>query len=193
MSFNRIGGILEAQGDFAGALAEFCKGLAIRKQLVTRAPDSAVWQRGLGVNLIYLGHLYKNLNDPIQSESHLNQAVEIFAKLENPTQPGSSNDIAIVLALSSESAMAMNNFDQAKNFDRDLMRVAWTPAVALEGTFRCRFLPNLLERLDIAYDHCAPDLKADLLERCIQVCRAAPHIDAAPWYARRQQMASPCE
>ena len=50
MSYDRIGGILEAQGDMAGSFAEYRKALAIRERLAAQDPASADWQRDLSMS-----------------------------------------------------------------------------------------------------------------------------------------------
>jgi hypothetical protein len=47
VSHERVGDVLYAQGDLAGALAEYRASLAIREHLAAQDPASAQWQTDL--------------------------------------------------------------------------------------------------------------------------------------------------
>jgi hypothetical protein len=51
---NKIGEVLKAQGDLAGALAAYRDGLAIRKALAAKDPGNTGWQIDLVVSLYKL-------------------------------------------------------------------------------------------------------------------------------------------
>ena len=55
MSYNKIGDVLVAQGDGAGALAAYRKGLGIREALAARDPANTEWQRDLSVSYEKIG------------------------------------------------------------------------------------------------------------------------------------------
>jgi hypothetical protein len=47
VSYNKVGGVQEAQGSFAGALKSYSNSLAIADRLATSDPGNAGWQRDL--------------------------------------------------------------------------------------------------------------------------------------------------
>ena len=55
VSHNKIGDVLVAQGDGAGALAAYRKGLEICEVLAGRDPANALWQTDLAVSCSKLG------------------------------------------------------------------------------------------------------------------------------------------
>ena len=55
VSYNRIGGVLESQGDLSGALEMFQKTLAIRERLAAQDPLNAGWQQELSVSYNRIG------------------------------------------------------------------------------------------------------------------------------------------
>jgi hypothetical protein len=57
VSLDRIGDVLVAQGDLAGARARFSESLAIRQRLAAADPSSAILQRDVLVSLFKLAQM----------------------------------------------------------------------------------------------------------------------------------------
>ena len=55
MSYDRVGDVLVAQGNFPEALKTFREGLAIRERLAAADPGNAGWQRDLSVSYDRVG------------------------------------------------------------------------------------------------------------------------------------------
>ncbi|MDA8051948.1 MAG: trypsin-like peptidase domain-containing protein [Rhodospirillales bacterium] len=77
VSRDRIGDVLMALGDRAGAAAEYRAGLAIAEVLARRDPANAEWQRDLAISLVKLSEA-----DPGAARGFLSRAVEIARGLE---------------------------------------------------------------------------------------------------------------
>jgi hypothetical protein len=55
VSYEKIGGVQQAQGDLAGALSSYKDSLAIMERLAKSDPSNAQWQRELSVSFIQVG------------------------------------------------------------------------------------------------------------------------------------------
>ena len=55
MSYNKVGGVQEAQGNLAGALKSYSDSLAIADRLAASYPGNAGWQRDLSVSYNKVG------------------------------------------------------------------------------------------------------------------------------------------
>ena len=70
VSHNKIGNVLVAQGDGAGALAAYRKTLAIAEALAARDPANTTWQRDLIVSLV-------KLSDATRDKAYAARALDI--------------------------------------------------------------------------------------------------------------------
>ena len=63
MSYNKIGGVQEAQGDLTGALKSYRDGFAIIDRLAKFDPGNAGWQLDLSASYVYIGGVQEAQGD----------------------------------------------------------------------------------------------------------------------------------
>jgi tetratricopeptide (TPR) repeat protein len=63
VSYDRVGNVQKAQGNFAGALKSYSDSLAIRDRLATSDPGNADWQRNLSVSYEKVGDVQVEQGD----------------------------------------------------------------------------------------------------------------------------------
>jgi tetratricopeptide (TPR) repeat protein len=73
VSHNKLGDVLEAQGNLAGALEAYRNGLAIMEALAARDPDNTQWQRGLSFS-------HGDVGDVLMAQGNLPGALETYRK-----------------------------------------------------------------------------------------------------------------
>src|SRR5262245_65835989 len=74
VSHIKVGDVLIAQGDGAGALAAYRASLGIRERLAAQDPGNAAWQRDLVVSHFKLARTSKS--DPAGEATHLQRCPE---------------------------------------------------------------------------------------------------------------------
>jgi len=82
-SLNRIGNVLEAQGDLAGALTVFRRSLMIAERLAASDPTNRQRQRDLSVNHEKIGDVLKSQGDLFGALGAFQLCLEIRARLVN--------------------------------------------------------------------------------------------------------------
>ncbi len=82
VSHEKIGDVLVAQGDGAGALQAYRASLAIRETLAARDPANAQWQVDLAVSCAKLGTL-PHLQTTDTRRSHLLRGKDILVNLDS--------------------------------------------------------------------------------------------------------------
>jgi tetratricopeptide (TPR) repeat protein len=123
VSYNRIGGALESQGNLAGALEDFRKALAITEHLAGQDPDDARWQRNLSVCQGRIGAV-------LESQGNLAGALEEYRKdlviterlaAQDPDNAGWQSDFAFNLYETGEVHEQLYEFaDAASLWRREL-------------------------------------------------------------------------
>ena len=95
MSHDRIGDVLEAQGNLPEALKSFREGLAIAERLASADPGNADWQRGLAVSHAHLADVYRRSNDPDNALAALRQGQAVMKRVVklSPDNAGWKNDL----------------------------------------------------------------------------------------------------
>jgi tetratricopeptide (TPR) repeat protein len=81
VSYDRIGDVQTAQGEFAGALKSYSDSLAIAERLAKTDPGNAGWQRDLSVSLSNLASVYRASGDNAKALDALRQGQAIMARL----------------------------------------------------------------------------------------------------------------
>ena len=96
MSHNRLGELLQARGDLAGAQERYEAGLRIRDALARRDPDNAGWQRDLMVSWYKLGDVCAAQGDTAGQRADWARAQGIMQALVQrwPEHPQFRKDLA---------------------------------------------------------------------------------------------------
>ena len=84
VSHERIGDVLEAQGDGPGALAAYRKSLAVREALAARDPANTQWQRDLSASHDRNGDVLEALGD--RSRRSTCDGAELITCLTRPSR-----------------------------------------------------------------------------------------------------------
>jgi tetratricopeptide (TPR) repeat protein len=94
--FNRTGRALEAQGDFAGALQQFRKSLAIYEQLVAKDPANTAWQSALAASYHRIAGMLEVQGDLAGALHNLYFDLAIAQSLvaQDPANAGWQSDLA---------------------------------------------------------------------------------------------------
>ena len=95
VSQNKIGEVLLAQGDLAGALAAYPAGLAIRERLAAADPTNAGWQRDLSVSQDNVGEVLRAQGDLAGALAAYRAGLAIRERLAaaDPTNAGWQRDL----------------------------------------------------------------------------------------------------
>jgi tetratricopeptide (TPR) repeat protein len=95
VSYDRIGDVLEAQGNLPEALKSFRDGLAIADRLARADPGNADWQRALAVSHAHLADVYRRSNDPDNALAALRQGQSVMKQVVklSPDNAGWKNDL----------------------------------------------------------------------------------------------------
>jgi hypothetical protein len=78
VSYNKIGGVLVAQGNLPDALKSFRDGLAIRDRLAQADPGNTGWQRDLIISYVKLAEI-----DRSQAKVMLTRAAEVANTMQS--------------------------------------------------------------------------------------------------------------
>ena len=92
MSQEKVGDVLLAQGDLAGALQAYRESLAIRARLAAADPSNAGWQRDLSVSQEKVGDVLLAQGDLAGALQAYRESLAIGARLaaaDPPTRAGS--------------------------------------------------------------------------------------------------------
>src|SRR5262249_31934925 len=71
VGYEKVGDVLRAQGDLAGALKSYQDDLAIAEKLAKQNPNNADWQRGLSVG-------YEKVGDVLSAQGDLADALKYY-------------------------------------------------------------------------------------------------------------------
>ena len=96
-SHDRIGDVLEVQGDLTGASAAYRQGMAIRERLTRQYPDKLQWQRDLSVSHDHIGHVLEAQGDLTGAIAAFRQAMGIRERLtrQDPDNAQWQRDLSI--------------------------------------------------------------------------------------------------
>ncbi len=96
ISHEKIGGVLQAQGDLAGALTAYRHSLEIRERLAVNDPSNAQGQRDLSVSFYRLAQLHERLEDLTEALRWAEASLAIDEKLASldPTNAVWQEDVA---------------------------------------------------------------------------------------------------
>ena len=97
VSQEKIGDVLLAQGDLAGALRAFRESLAVRERLAAADPSNAGWQRDLSVSLTQMAQLHERQGDRAEALRHAEASFRIDERLASmdPTNVTWQNDVRV--------------------------------------------------------------------------------------------------
>jgi predicted negative regulator of RcsB-dependent stress response len=90
VSYERIGGVLAAQGDGTAALASYNRGLQIREALATHDPANIGWQRDLSVDYDMIGRALAAQGDRASALASYSKSLGIREALAARDRPSSS-------------------------------------------------------------------------------------------------------
>ena len=83
VSQDRIGDILQAQGDLPGALKAFQAAMAIAERLARLDPGNSAWQRDLSVSHVKLYGALSSADDGAQAQQHLVACLQILRAMQS--------------------------------------------------------------------------------------------------------------
>jgi len=69
VSYNRVGGVLNAQGDLAGALKSYRDSLAIREKLANQDPSNVEWRDDLEASCCLVATALLRIQNPKRANS----------------------------------------------------------------------------------------------------------------------------
>jgi tetratricopeptide (TPR) repeat protein len=81
VSYDKVGGVQEAQGNLAGALKSYSDSLAIADRLAKADPGNAGWQRDLATSFGKLAAVHRQSGDRGKARDFLRQGQAIMARL----------------------------------------------------------------------------------------------------------------
>jgi uncharacterized caspase-like protein len=81
VALDRLGDLLAAQGDDAGALAAYAEGMQIAQRILDGTPDEPLYRRDLAISRIKLGDARMRRGDPAGAAAEFQQAVVLAAAL----------------------------------------------------------------------------------------------------------------
>jgi tetratricopeptide (TPR) repeat protein len=149
VSYNLIGGVLEAKKDFQGALRAFQQHLDLSRALLSRDQEKSVEKRNIAIGEASLACVELALGNLEKAAALQAQAAVTFESRLKVNDAGSQFDWAAVTALGAEIAQASGELQAAVLLQDQLAAVELTKD-ALVGKFRKRFLPLILKHLDAA-------------------------------------------
>ena len=135
VSHDKIGDVLVAQGDGAGALAAFRRGLEIAEDLAARDPANTEWQRDLSVSHNKIGEVLVVQGDGAGALAAFRRGLEIAEELVacDPANTGWQRDLSVshdrigdVLVAQGDGAGALAAFRRSLEIAEEL--VARDPA-----------------------------------------------------------------
>jgi hypothetical protein len=94
MCLERIGNTKTAQGDLAGALADYGQSLATAERLAAADPSNADWQRDLAVSHYRLGKIADRQGCEDLLRQHWGEVLTIFAAMQQRGLHVSPEDLA---------------------------------------------------------------------------------------------------
>jgi uncharacterized caspase-like protein len=115
VALDRLGGVLIAKGDRAGAIAAYKRGLEIGDKLYAGAPDEPLYRRDLAVGLIKMGDIELAAADYAVAEASFRRAVEISAALaeDHPENLDWQRDRVSTLTRLGDVLVAQGRIDEA--------------------------------------------------------------------------------
>jgi eukaryotic-like serine/threonine-protein kinase len=95
-SLNRVGSVLELQGDLTGALAAYRESLAIMRELVAAKPGNTGWRADLARTLVSVGDVLTNQADSVGALAAYRESLDIRRDLvaKSPDNIGWQADLA---------------------------------------------------------------------------------------------------
>ncbi len=97
MSYNKVGDILAAQGEGAGALQSYRESLAIRERLAAQDPSNAGWQRDLSVSYNKVGDILAAQGEGAGALQSYRESLAIRERLaaQDPSNAGWQADVVV--------------------------------------------------------------------------------------------------
>ena len=97
VSYNKVAGILEAQGERKQAQAHYEKSLAISEKLAARDPSNSDWQRDLSVSYNNVAGILQAQGERKQAQAHYEKSLAISEKLaaRDPSNAQWQADLAV--------------------------------------------------------------------------------------------------
>ncbi|MFM7688410.1 MAG: tetratricopeptide repeat protein, partial [Alphaproteobacteria bacterium] len=95
----KIGDILRAQGNLAGALAAYQRGMDIAERLAASDPSNTEWQRDLSVSHEKIGEILQAQGDLAGALAAYQRGIDIAERLaaSDPSNTGWQRDLVVAL------------------------------------------------------------------------------------------------
>ena len=129
VSFNKVAGILEVQGEREQALAQYTQSLAIREKLAASDPKNSDWQRDLSVSYEKVAGILEAQGEPEQALALYTKSLAIREKLaaSDPKNSDWQSDLSVnyekvagILEVQGEREQALAQYAQSLTISEKL-------------------------------------------------------------------------
>jgi len=177
---HQIGGVLAAVGDHEGALAAFETYLALRARILEANPADKTARRNVAIGQVNIARNRVALLDFASADARIRPAAETLRDLLDPEDPGTRIDYAAVIALRADIAERTGDQNAQIQHQAELLDIDLHPE-GIQGLFRKRFLPLILQRLAQSLVNTNLDRRAQIVFRALQLSQTSPSNDVSIW------------
>jgi tetratricopeptide (TPR) repeat protein len=177
---HQIGGVLAAGGDHEGALAAFETYLELRARILQANPADKTARRNVAIGQVNIARNRAALLDFASADARIRPAAETLRDLLDPEDPGTRIDYAAVIALRADIAERTGDQNAQIQHQTELLDIDLHPE-GIQGLFRKRFLPLILQRLAQSLVNTNLDSRAQIVFRALQLIQTSPSNDVSIW------------